>query len=556
LIKHDSYGDTIMITPVADAPLPTDFGIFHIFIFENTITKSQEIALTYGAFHNSSPVLVRLHSACVTSEIFGANNCDCKQQLQEAMTRIVERGSGVILYLAQEGRGNGLVPKVKTLNLIFKGQDTHAAFSHMGYSSDARDYRIAAEMIRALGIKEPIELLTNNPDKVKKLKQYGIIIECRTDLYTPPTNYNIKKYLDTKRDKEGHILPHLIKVQKYLQKKNTNIKKEENSIINSPSNMIVIIGDINLDWYVKNQLSFDFIDLNENGRTENSPIDERVGGTGLNFARFAKQVGYDPILLGSVGSDLSGKFLLDWLETNSINAVVGIKKNLPTGRAFITFDQKNIRLLITSSLNANHYFSFDDIKNSQQIITKTPLLYVSGYCISQPPSKSIRTRATLRVMNLAKREGNAQIVLDVVPHQIYKIYSYAEFQELTIDVDILIAEVATIRRFLGKGKPQEDIGRYHAHQTAELLAQSYDRFILRYGPSGIDMQITWDKHIGKLIFESTGYDQANDKRGYGDLLTLKALKEVFKFGFPQDFTDKDAPDPLEGSDHNPNRRLE
>jgi len=196
-----------MITLLADSPLPTDLGTFHLFVFENAATTSQEIALTYGPFREHSPVLVRLHSACITSEIFGANNCECREQLDEAKRRMVAHGSGIILYLAQEGRGHGLAAKVKTLNQVVQGMDPQAAFADIGLPTDARDYAVAVEILKALGVTGPVELLTNNPGKVKALQDAGIAIARQTDLYIEPKNPAVRHALEAKRDKEGHLLP-------------------------------------------------------------------------------------------------------------------------------------------------------------------------------------------------------------------------------------------------------------------------------------------------------------------------------------------------------------
>lgn len=201
-----------MIMLLADSPLPTELGTFHLFVYENIVTTSQEIALTYGPFREQSPVLVRLHSACITSEIFGANNCECREQLDEAKRRMVAQGSGIILYLAQEGRGHGLAAKVKTLNQIVQGKDPQTAFTEIGLPEDARNYAVAADILHALGVSGPIELLTNNPGKVKALQDAGIVIAKQTDLYIEPKNHAVRKALEAKRDQEGHLLPSAITV--------------------------------------------------------------------------------------------------------------------------------------------------------------------------------------------------------------------------------------------------------------------------------------------------------------------------------------------------------
>jgi len=180
-----------------------EFGKFTIKIYEDQIDKLQHVALIHGNIKNLSSPLIRMHSQCFTGDIFGSSHCDCGWQLQAALKKISE-SDGVLLYLNQEGRGIGLVNKIKAYALQEKGMDTVEANEKLGFSADARDYRVAAQILKDLKLNN-IKLLTNNPHKIESLEKYGINVKSRETLETIPTKDNIN-YLRTKRDKLGHIL--------------------------------------------------------------------------------------------------------------------------------------------------------------------------------------------------------------------------------------------------------------------------------------------------------------------------------------------------------------
>jgi 3,4-dihydroxy 2-butanone 4-phosphate synthase/GTP cyclohydrolase II len=185
--------------------LPTQFGLFQLVTFAHLPEPSEHVALCYGNITSNQPVLVRLHSECLTGDVFTSLRCDCREQLENAMKAVVEAGSGIILYLRQEGRGIGLYAKMKTYALQEQqGLDTVEANQHLGYPVDARNYAAAAAMLKALGATQ-IRLLSNNPDKVKQLQAGGIVVTEVLPHCVKPNPHN-RFYLATKAEKLGHSI--------------------------------------------------------------------------------------------------------------------------------------------------------------------------------------------------------------------------------------------------------------------------------------------------------------------------------------------------------------
>lgn len=186
----------------ASAPLPTTNGTFQVIVYQSPIDKREHTAMLLGDV--TSPMLTRIHSQCLTGDTLGSLTCDCGEQLQMSLEMIQRAGSGVLLYLDQEGRGIGLSNKIKAYARQARGLDTVEANRALGFAPDIRDYRIAADMLHDLGIRE-IFLLTNNPEKIKALKSNGIKVVKRVPLETTPTESNYR-YLLTKKRKLGHRL--------------------------------------------------------------------------------------------------------------------------------------------------------------------------------------------------------------------------------------------------------------------------------------------------------------------------------------------------------------
>lgn len=192
-----------LVRCVAKTILPTEYGEFKMLAYHSEINNSEHIALVMGDLTADENILVRVHSECLTGDVFGSHRCDCGEQLHKAMELIASQGKGVILYMRQEGRGIGLVNKLKAYELQDKGLDTVEANEHLGFDADLRDYGIGAQILVDLGLKNII-LLTNNPKKVIGLQGYDINIIDRMEIATEPTKHNIR-YLKAKKDKLGHM---------------------------------------------------------------------------------------------------------------------------------------------------------------------------------------------------------------------------------------------------------------------------------------------------------------------------------------------------------------
>ena len=190
-----------------DVELPTDYGDFKLAAYEQIDTGEVHLALIKGAWKKDEPVLVRVHSSCVTGDIFGSCRCDCGTQLHDAMRMVDKAGAGVVLYMKQEGRGIGLLNKLKAYKLQEEGLDTVEANLRLGFDMDNRDYGIGAQILSDLGISK-LRPITNNPKKRVGLMGYGLEIVENVPIETVPNKHN-EKYLTTKRDKLGHILKHL-----------------------------------------------------------------------------------------------------------------------------------------------------------------------------------------------------------------------------------------------------------------------------------------------------------------------------------------------------------
>jgi GTP cyclohydrolase II len=189
---------------VAQANLPTRYGIFEVFVYDTTDHK-EHVALTLGAIDGGGPVLVRAYSECLTGDVFGSSRCDCGEQLVDSLRYLQEQDRGVLLYLRQEGRGIGLGKKISAYALQEQGLDTVEANLALGLPEDMRDYRVAAEMLLDLGVWR-VHLLTNNLAKIEGLERYGVEVVERIPLGMAPNPSNVG-YLQTKREKMGHLLP-------------------------------------------------------------------------------------------------------------------------------------------------------------------------------------------------------------------------------------------------------------------------------------------------------------------------------------------------------------
>jgi 3,4-dihydroxy 2-butanone 4-phosphate synthase/GTP cyclohydrolase II len=195
-----------LVHRVAEARIPTDFGEFRIIGYQNDVDRAEHVALVFGEVGGQPDILVRMHSKCLTGDVFGSQRCDCGPQLHRAMEMVAEAGRGAIVYLDQEGRGIGLLNKLRAYAIQDTGADTVQANERLGFAPDLRNYGIGAQILRDLGLSS-IRVMTNNPRKLVGLEGYGLQIVERVPLVTDP-NRNNRGYLQVKRDKLGHLLAH------------------------------------------------------------------------------------------------------------------------------------------------------------------------------------------------------------------------------------------------------------------------------------------------------------------------------------------------------------
>jgi len=214
-----------LVTQLVESSLPSEFGEFRIKLYESKVDNKEHIAIIKGKINSKEPVLVRVHSECLTGDVFGSQRCDCRDQLHQSLRMIEENGSGVVLYMRQEGRGIGLHNKLKAYNLQEKGKDTVEANIELGFLPDLRNYGIGAQILRDIGVRK-MRLMTNNPKKIIGLNAYGLEIVERVPIEIEANTTN-KNYLETKKNKLGHLL--LVNSEEL---KKSNLKKIKRKNLN------------------------------------------------------------------------------------------------------------------------------------------------------------------------------------------------------------------------------------------------------------------------------------------------------------------------------------
>ena len=203
LIEYRKRYDKL-VSIAAETKLPTKYGDFRIIIFKNEVDHKEHLMIVKGDVRGKSDVLMRIHSECLTGDVFGSHRCDCGEQLENALRAIEEQGEGIVIYMRQEGRGIGLTNKIKAYTLQDEGYDTVEANVKLGFPPDMREYSLAAQMLRELDVKS-VKLLTNNPEKKEDLERWGITVSKRVPIVIKANSINAK-YLSTKKEKMRHML--------------------------------------------------------------------------------------------------------------------------------------------------------------------------------------------------------------------------------------------------------------------------------------------------------------------------------------------------------------
>jgi GTP cyclohydrolase II len=203
LNNEDKMKD-LTVSRYAETNLPTNHGMLRMLVYHNNRNQQEDIAMISGDVEGRSDVAVRIHSECMTSEVFGSLKCDCKDQLNYALDTISEEGFGILLYLRQEGRGIGLGNKIRAYALQEMGLDTVDANRHLGFDDDLRDYRVAAKMLKDLNVKS-VRLMTNNPNKIIGLRDNGVAVLERKPIQMQATVYS-EDYMRTKAERSGHLI--------------------------------------------------------------------------------------------------------------------------------------------------------------------------------------------------------------------------------------------------------------------------------------------------------------------------------------------------------------
>jgi len=192
------------VIQAVSARIPTGWGEFQLYLYQNNIDEKEHLAFIFGEIEGQENVLARVHSECFTGDVLGSNRCDCGEQLEYALCKIANQGKGVLIYLRQEGRGIGLLEKLRAYNLQDQGLDTVEANLALGHQADLRDYSIAAAILTDLGVRS-IQLLTNNPAKIEDLTKHGAKVNLRVGI-EPTVNIENLEYLRTKVDRMDHLL--------------------------------------------------------------------------------------------------------------------------------------------------------------------------------------------------------------------------------------------------------------------------------------------------------------------------------------------------------------
>jgi 3,4-dihydroxy 2-butanone 4-phosphate synthase/GTP cyclohydrolase II len=491
-----------LLVELARGPFLTEFGDFTIAEF--TDGKEHAIVLFKGMIEGQEDIICRIHSECVSTAFF-YTECDCGLQMRNAEKDIQREGKGIIIYLQQEGRGNGSAAHIATLELKTQGIEQNRAYEMRGFSEDKRNFEMAGKILQYFKIQS-VRLETNNNAKIRSLEKYGIKVK--------------------QEDYTNHVieLERIKNIEDYARAKLARpliIKDKPDK-----GKWIFIIGDLNIDYKIS---------LKENitgNQVLNKP-EPSVGGTALNAAIEFKKI-FEPIVFGKVGNDLEGRFIKDRLEQERIIALLGTATEKSTGTCTMLY-HGNDRLLIKDDMgtNVNDY----DLKNLDKAlkiadINKIDYVFVVGHALTR-----CGTAHTKEMMDKVRATG-AVIIFDLVPHTMYQTVPLVDLKFVVNNVEILIGEYKTFMGFLNDLTPKpipsnDDIKKIFQSIPARIIN-------IRFGEGNISHQLTCqrsdDGHLILVLQKSpTGYEKCpvEQRLGFGDMLTKELIDKYDDKGFPE-----------------------
>ena len=487
----DSIDKEFLLTKLAEGTLSTEYGFFKIVYF--TDGADSAIALIRGEIEGKQELICRIHSSCLFSSAFFSKECNCADQMRTTMEEIEKSEYGIIIYLFHEGRGNGLPAMISTLDLLHQGRSQIEAYAFRGYPSDRRTYDIAAKILRYYNICS-VNLFSRNIDKIHTLQKYNISVASKVAGY---------KYIIKFSDKVRNELTYAPKTINPLSHLDIDDK-------------VVIISDLNVDYI------YDLKALNSSPRDNQSPAQRELGGCAYNSAIAFREQNLDPIIIGSVGRDNDGAFIIQELENYKIPAFIS-QNDGKTGRCSICYSGVD-RVITYDDVNANIY---DDrlIRYSIRSISlsSSDVIFLTSHLFFRAQTSNVDSIFS------AIYESKAKIVLDLVPHDLYKKLTFEKISNyISSNIDILITEYRTLCLLLDK-EASSELDKTIIEEFLYNLNVHY--LVLRFGIGEISKEAILEKRgqnqIELVELCDTGYESLDSekRKGFGDILTAKIIKK-------------------------------
>ncbi|MEO5371126.1 MAG: PfkB family carbohydrate kinase [Magnetococcus sp. DMHC-1] len=480
------------VIELASGPLLTEYGEFQIKVFTDGL--EQGMVAIKGDVKNVEAVPCRLHSECICSHVLYSRECDCSNQMREALHYINSVGVGIVILLTQEGRSNGSVAHIATQTLKRSGISQDDAYKLVGFPVDGRDYRFAAKILKALNVNS-ISLLSSSERKKKMLEIHDIIVEL----------YDLRMENTTILGSYARNLVSYTKLGDYVELASNRHPK------------VLIFGDLAVDIVVHR--------TNDSDEIIDTPS-PNVGGTGLNAAlAFKQKPPLFPILCGRIGNDTNGKIVRKELEHHQITSLLAVDQSRRTAVCTSVFNiNGTYRLLIKDEDNISNIYEIDDFEQSLELSKLSDRDYVFLACHFFVRRGLTHSRLLIRQI---VKMTNAAIICDLVPHDMYKddrIDRKGFLDVVNEGVHVVIAELTTILRLLGYEYYADDINGC----TSYLKDLTVRYVVVRYGVGNIEYQsVLYREMDGYRVVSTvnTCYSKLkpDQRRGFGDLLTADLL---------------------------------